>query len=540
MYKYPMHGVQLVGPGLVDKIYNKYENGEYAELENVDLLLNGVLRTRRSILNMYSGVGMRPELIGSVFDGVTTYVYWQNSRYNSAISTVQTTWAANNVDLYVPLGRSSSLNIRAVVGYNFKLYAFSKDTVYEYDRYQPTDVAHLLTTTIIPNLDASTADPSVLVYKDRAFYGKGSRVNYTKATDFTKWDVANDGGYFIIPQDTIIDLVEFQDRLFIFTNRGVYLFGFNNSPGQDGALFKISDEITNGAGCIKDGILYASSLEGLYAYTNGSFSLVIKYPKTTTPTGVSLIEFDDSLIIHRHEKTLVATAGSPSWNFYGTNPANLTVHSYNIKSQSLSYYTFNDLDGSGYIRDIINVPIRYEEGSEKLVISTTDNGYLVSANHIGAVYQITTQRDAASEMHDQIKSNTGNQKCLMKHVILLPNIKPDGLAWTMKKFRHMILEGKFPGSVTTNVDLTFTDTMTYTRMASISTSPGIEDARLPRSYRFNVMQRAKSVGIKIQIDRLYVSTNPTFRAFELMSIMFLYTPLERSANKQIGSTSSAS
>lgn len=136
----------------------------------------------------------------------------------------------------------------------------------------PTSAGTLTAITTMPFGDTS------FIFKDRMWIvdKTNSRMHYSKATDPTDWNTADDAGFFDVnPGDgeSITDVVISTNQMFIFKESGTWRFTFTADPGatNDGVLAVLSRDRGAYSACVYNNVTYLVGQQGVQRLVNGAF-----------------------------------------------------------------------------------------------------------------------------------------------------------------------------------------------------------------------------------------------------------------------------
>ena len=244
---------------------------ELAKCYNFEVMNNGVLHPRRGVKHLYNPGNpwsapvatasiLSMDVIGSVYDNLsgspaapTTWAYAQ-IRYTGAYApnpggsdVICTKDGTNWVTAYAPAANNFYLcDMAQYNGYVYFLRSTQAiDTGSGGYRFADTNIGALTVLTAVPNMPKGS---QCFVFKDRLWVvdGDAETIYYSKATDPTVWASPDGGSFKVNPgrRDKILQVIVTQEALYIFKNRGIYVFTFYSDPGADGQLRLLSD--TNG------------------------------------------------------------------------------------------------------------------------------------------------------------------------------------------------------------------------------------------------------------------------------------------------------
>lgn len=131
------------------------------------------------------------------------------------------------------------------------------------------------TGTLVAVVAGAGADPPAgiqsLILKDRIFIQDGNEVYYSKATDPSNFN-APDGGTLGLSRedanDTVRDMVIFNNSLYICTYRRIYQLSFTTDPEVDGTLTLVTDTQGGFDMQVYKGNLFVVNGDGLYTLVN--------------------------------------------------------------------------------------------------------------------------------------------------------------------------------------------------------------------------------------------------------------------------------
>jgi hypothetical protein len=519
MRTWVQHVIPFVGKGLTFPVNNLYNPGEFRELVNADIVPEGALRTRRRIVIFEDTSGPENYTINADawFLGVkedapqaAELFFFQKGVTGPAFAdTIQGYYhfeLDGSHELFdhgsaEPV-KSTERRFRKFYRYNNmdyyvaeKVTSATSEEISIYNRAAHTSGAYTITLT-----GYSGVYKESFIFKDRHFIFLGNQFIYSKATDPAKFAVADGGGFVIIPDETITHAFPVRDSIYILTKNSIYLFSFATDPSVDGVLTVVSPNMGAEYGTTHQSIPYIINSTGLYTIMNNYVEKVCDMPDVSyfgySLSDFKLLEFDDTLLI---------LAGQGPGSVDNNLNRVYQMLAYNIETQSLSRWHFIDHGAAssanqGSVRDAIVIKAN---GRDHLLIVTYR---VTTAPAIDCeVYVMDSDRNHSSnqDAYDRIQNAAGKTDTSINHTIELVNIIPDGLRWSIKKFRHLIFEGRFPNDKVT-VQAGFHENRANYANTVYSRSKVIEEASFtghedfaPGPIRFNLMQRAKQMFLKI-------------------------------------------
>lgn len=535
--------IVLEGAGLRHKDYGNYKPGEYRQLSNVELGADGVLRTRRSIVQPVQGADSYSNALR--FVGSVDNFSWAATS-TALIPVGEYAYSGALPDSPSNLPDQADSNYHHVVGFfkynntyywltanydgvNVKFYIYSNSSI------SATFATMAATRTLIGTVKAQGPDPeanqdsfkSYFIFKDRLFLVTHETVYFSKATDPMTWAVPW-GGFFKIPDQEINACVAVNDSVFLATNQGIHVFSYSIDPNKDGYMKPIADDVGAWAMTVNEGVVYASNKYSLYTISHLGITRAIDFADVVPHRdGIRnrLISFENYVLVIEYRTKNVAGEAYPLnvSRRVSTEEPN-TLISFNTKTGSAHRIDFEDYvslsEGlRGRIVDALVSKPNYDDDPTLVLMTSRIDG----SNYSNCFYLMDYPKGEANGI-DQIRDSLGTQYVKINQQVEIDSYAPDGNEILMKKYRGVYGMAKLP---THDFEYAVAydnhpESRTYDLLGNVI------EGDIPRPhhpFRLPMNQRGRSVTLKFRTknpDIIY-ATEPNSHWFELSDLRLFWT-----------------
>jgi hypothetical protein len=508
--------IQLFGKGLTERQSRHFAEGEFKEFTNLIVTADGTLKKRDPV----HGVGLFGPTVFSKFlgyrehravieiwpgpygspgktSGVVECVEPELGGGASGSATMETNLQAksafgagtrqfgfegffqyNNRDHFIVWhGLNSSPN------YPWKLYVASRATVtsgtqYPLDTYTIGDQIH--SQTIFDPVEPTRPLPGPrlagwMIHKDRLFIAVGDTVYFSKTADFLEWQIADDGGFFKFPGQTIKSITSTGDIVYVVFDNKISTITYSSGPNIDATVKTISETVGGEHAVSYQGIVYTYYDSSIYAISGNNVSLLTKldimYPipyvtKSTDPTTafnsrMKLAAYKNGLYI-LGQRMRFTEPENPNFyhlcNYQYTAP--LSMYRLDLENGCLTKIEFEG-EFSNVVCDIQSVPVEDSFNSPRLaIIAAPVTGTAELTFFFGSNKSIDLYTSAASSVENYVDIfgdyiDVGGASHMPGYVIpvkfQVSGFSPEGLKHYISKFRAILVQGDFP-----TVDITET------------------------------------------------------------------------------------
>lgn len=321
--------VQLTGRGHVFNSSGVYTPGDYHSLVNMVISPIGSLKRRppvhglkhSSSIQLNKIVGqVGPNVLYSSYDRVNRLplLYQSSQRFNvkaitlgnivafrTAIETASAFPAGTkhltiegsflyNDDIYFILLHSNIGVSGSNITYNKKLYVVrgidynnisSIDDIgsFDLDATPANFVDFAIENPVFDNTNfkAIPLDPvaGYTIFKERAWVASGDTVYFSRATELSKFDVVDDGGFFKFPGEQVKSLVALGDNVYVILSNSVRVINYSTSPNVDSRVTIISDGVGGVDASAYGDTVYVINRYAVYTINGNNFSKVMELPK---------------------------------------------------------------------------------------------------------------------------------------------------------------------------------------------------------------------------------------------------------------------
>lgn len=590
--------IPLVGPGLVNKTSDTYGPGEYKEFTNLVITPEGTLKKRRPVQGLfgYLATPLTEKCVGSWGSDVVlaNYDYPTNEPYlyrsRRVYGTSEGTYYLNllpglpaglkaNIDGQTAFAGTRAYYIEGLLQYNNLSYAiilatnkvvaganitYSMRTFVVQGTFAaqnpdassalvlnatatPVESANISETYTTADFNAVPIFPVVshFIHKERFVIVSRDTVYFSKATDPTKFLVADDGAFFKFPGKLIKKVVPVNDLLYVIFDNSVSVITYNTSPNTDAQIKQISDGIGGEDAVLYGDTVYLLSYKYIYALNGTNLTKIVDldiFLRSTfgyTPgtqhdnlgagasPSLKLNVWDDGIYFYLRKLKFGSSTGS----IFHVHPVAFgEMYRFDLNLGYISKYTFGYTDRVCKIADSAT--------TRPSVRNSNDRFYLMSKN------EALTQFDVfyfnknqtfcpfpsgvveADNYGIDAYTHTDNttQNCMIIPVELtLPNFSPEGLRYMYRKFRSLQIQADLSSltvvgnnlgaelelNVSAGLPATLGGAAPYTDQYFISEPLfELEATRHVGSYRYGINQRAKDLTVNIKTrDAVKVTFN---------------------------------
>lgn len=392
--------------------------------------------------------------------------------------------------------------------------------------------------------------PSFEVHKDRLWIAHYDTVYFSKTADFLSWTAASDGGFFKFPGKTIKKIVPLGDNIYIIFDNSVSVISYSSGPNFDASIRTVSEILGGEDAIVYEGTIYLSKSNAIYtingnnivklldldlgvilhphfvAYKSGP---VVPDPANSSKGDLKLVGFNGALyIIPRITVYYLVLGVIQDLTFMHYLPAfSDGIYRIDLATGFVSKFLFGgSVSGNGPTRvfDGIYVPVDDDTNSAKLVLVGKSNAvggtsvFYFGSNQVFR-YANSTDEDKLHKLIDNTLDTYGHTgtltlyACPINVKLTIANFSPDNLRYLIKKFRTISVEADVPMwsneatpaifvpelelKVKAGLEALGTGVLSLTTILNedlANTNIGEQEIR---SFRFGVVQRAKSITISI-------------------------------------------
>lgn len=541
--------IPILGPGFTPKTYNKYKAGEYKLLVNaeIDDKLNAIVNRRNiarcgntSAFLTTGGYGFIGEYRHTVAIASDTQQFFVGDALVQAAG-----WDATDLPVNAALDSSHEIvgfveyggvyywitweEDNSIVGNKYKTHIYYHDSNVSGNGPEDVIFADLSTVNVVARA-AAERPLSFFMHKERLFIIFRTGIYYSKATDPTVWAVP-DGGF--IQEQYVNTAFPLSDSIYILTTTNIKMLTYASDIEADGYLRTVSETGAT-AGCVHNSEIYVLNDDGVHRLFNTGIEHVydvdiMDEEHSNLSTYKKIISFDRYLVVLHRLKT--ATSGLWTWRttsgsgVYGEynllliNTKNGAKHIVDFKDR------INESDANrGFVVDVYNIE---EDGEDKLYLTTATNPDLSPTTSWGAFYALLSENEVLSRVRDEVLVEEAGVKTELYYksaiTIEISNFTPDGHKHFVKKFRNFLIEGKFPSSdFKINFKFDGAD-WRATPMDLLDLWDGSSDLNSPPySHRFPLMQRGKSMSIKLYTDNNNTALSSEYDTLEITDMRVIW------------------
>jgi hypothetical protein len=593
---------QKSNEGYVSGEYNRLVNAEINEAGNIvsrrPIKAVGIFDNNRRIEDPQYFIGNiggnaafisnSKVYVSSALDN--TYDLWDLSNLSlsgSSYRVVKKVIRYNNITYFIAL-RYNSANTTYYIDV---AYCNFKDTVFSYSVTKNfyANFANYTVATLFsrPASEGDLVFVNAFIHKDRLWVVCEDQVWFSKPTDPLTFSVPN-GGFFKFPHVTINDACANKDNIYIIGNGSIEVITYTTDPNTDAVVRGVTGSLGGDSCCVHEDSVYTIKDEAIY-YLSGSnvtkvYDLEVGF-LTASGNYTKIASFGPYLVFLRwHRGSYEFGDFEGSFNEYGF-PAQSKTKSHPIGSSRLfdgtayrhAYHMFFLHMGTGAIH-VVDFRDGYNVSSDPTLQGIVGDMMFLpledGANNFH-LFMMTKQRDTSTAsgtrgMRGSIYTmaiNTppeGGQNSYLDEYIenssIGVNVKrsveaqvdieirhyvPDGNEFNFKKFRNIMIQGKFPQEAL-QLQYAF-DNREYG--APLTIEPHYSNTLVPtdpRAFdigpsRFPINQRARAISLRIKNkpnDNVYSNGQGYWDSWSIedVKILWQYTsrgPISRSQGRYI-------
>lgn len=580
--------IQLFGRGYIDDIDSPgYEPGAYKRLLNAEITAKGTLRNRRSVKAVHDSAIMESVHFvgGNWFD---TMVLFGDQQIDPVIVNESGSFLwpyMTNVekDDHTPVGFFTFLDkfyvihdrvvntfpdtiSSVVVSYDTLPSAFKTETSVAGTYLSSQTFGGGSTVTVATESMHTTYSNKQIyvsdwkVFRDRLWLAVGDTLYFSTSGFPEDWTTGNGFGRF--PGMHINQIVPYRDTVYVFCDTAIYAYTYSNDPNDVNDLSVVTLTTSLGAqsAVLHNDIPYFVNNDKLYAINNNRVEVVsdLDLPLSTNNYDgfIELTSWFNYIIIHKYESVegeffthlpkmrpasilVEGSGGRPDLSYTETN-----VYFMDVDSLSIHQFDFADQLGAtsyptgtmqGYPIDFYvnttptntssGMPILYIMGgiiqhSTNTCLTSTLN-YMLATSYGGGAGPVEQFGDEL--LRGDVESmTTGLNRPEVN--IQIDSYTPDGSEFLIKKFRNLMIQGRFPKSSDDGLQMYFDfDDSQDWPVGPFNLGVDSEDTRYPMPLRIGVNQRGRTLSIKLWMDWLEDLDSATSHVFELSDMRAYWT-----------------
>jgi hypothetical protein len=428
--------------------------------------------------------------------------------------------------------------------------------------------------------DSSIEFKNGFMFKERMWIYTQEGLYFSKATDPTVWAVP-DGGFFRFPNSLINYVIPTLDSIYVICDSEIYSINYGIDPNLDATVRTHSTSVGGDSACIFEGTPYFSKNDELYAIEpNGIRKVMDLRLGIRGYQGIytNLYAFGDYILLFPHIRIYDNSIFEPDpdedalrrWiklaldskfaqdevNFsptlhslYALNMRNGTIHGIGFNSKALSdslgeWYAISDILVNPQ-DDIDNRSNIFFLATKPWRLDPDDTLYMSNTNSVAYYMELSYPNTEETSFQDTLwldADDTDDEGFFSYSPQVLVEIEgflPDGLEYNIKKFRNLLIYGKMPSS---GVDLLVAyDNSAYQTIATL-TDDTVTNAnrRPPYPHRIPLMQRARSISLKFEVEQTSIIPEQTDITIEDIRLYWGYTdrgPINQNQDQSSGGLS---
>lgn len=634
--------IPLAGPGLVSKSSVNYGPGEYAKLTNLVISDAGTLKKRKPVIGLHSSTFNAdfPERVVGVLGSdalISKYDYVANTHkiYRSlssnflslysvssdaAIKTamdavtgftgteryyyVQGIFTYNNTMYWIYLAVNRTL---AGSTYTYSSRTFIVPSTYNYTN-PDQDVGQATYTGSVYAVEtanwsesyvfSATQGPvpyipvvSYFVHKERVIIASRDTVYFSKATDPTKWAVADDAGFFKFPGKSIKKVLALGDLIYTVFDTSIHVATYGTSPNVDLRIDLISDGVGGEDAALYGDTLYVLNFTNIYVVKGSNVSKLVDidtflgntpgWQSTNQATtlnqafapSLKIHVWDDAIYFYFRQIRIAAADKSifhvryQSYTPYG----GADMFRLDLKNGHISRFTFGYGGANYLVADSVTTISAVRNSDSRMYLMHADSFF-------GNIFYFAKNQKFYPNPANPL-SNTpyfgldsygfggGPDKntCTIPIEMQIKNFSPDGLSYMYRKFRSLEMQADLPSMhtgavyepelelvVEAGIPTAYAGAKPYNSTKVISEVLGpsgveIATSNIVTSYRYGLNQRARNIDVTLRTRasiKSYYSGSTNFQEggtyngiqkalatlMELVDITTLWTPSNKGAS----------
>ncbi|HET7713252.1 MAG TPA: hypothetical protein VFK94_02115 [Patescibacteria group bacterium] len=418
---------------------------------------------------------------------------------------------------------AAGTNLPCAVYYNSSWWVYS----YGLNNYLKfTDSGSLQTDGSITPASPGSGFQQVLVWKDRV-WGLASNsysVNWSAATDPSLWATANGGGFFQLPNKSVIaDMIIFNDQLYLIDlSNNIWIFSYYTDPGTDGFLrqvvsgFDIGGRPFTGTGwdhrlAVSDNKLFVTGSQNVFQIVNDTAYPIADslFLNLNAHDYVKIFNMGDRLLVHavyegatKSIQNYVYHHNTKAWTRYELNPGTVAG---DVNKQYI--------DRGCLITQQEGMILALDMGGSAVTGSTGNGFYPIYRLEIDQAYFGNSRADGYISIYD------GSGDIDYRSILVKLKTGPIylGFKHQFKKFREFILTGWFgyrndgtaPNRTPMKATVEFVPIGVADKTLNTMEILNLDD-EAEHNYRIQINQRARAVQLTFEQED---STTWTTRQF---------------------------
>lgn len=510
--------------------------GEYAVISTISHInISSADLTRRckfNVADMYGGT-----------ETLEAYQYYNNGHYLVTVQKPIVTTDVTNTIIYVN-NRITVTNIAGVAGESLTPRIF--DRAYSSGTMPSVVVANVeYKFTNAPLTDNfGTFDlKNIFMHKERMWICTSDTLYFSKAGNPMLWDVGNTGGFYVFKDQDIKFALSFKNTIYIFTDSSIYYLNYSIDPNNlnDATLVKISDSLGADYACVHEDQIFFIKNDFLYTVSTNTItrvrSLDLKLDLTNN-SRIKLVPYRNYIMMLNQvavplRKTVPASIYQPAVGYLRSyqNPNN-DVYMLNMDTDFLSKVEYDDFYKNLGLGIVTRTNVAMSSISDMLIPPTensnTNYGTLLILNacmnstytpsgagdsftpsYYGRSSFMEGSSNPVSRNGDTVRAFTDGSSAVVPLIFQQPYLRlemtgyvPDGNTFSVKKFRSLMVEGRFPNrsDVPLHIMFSYDDKpFVFTQVIDPTTIPMFSVGLInsPTSFRFGLNQRSRSFSIRI-------------------------------------------